>query len=504
MSLARGDAVDVVADVRLTGPGRTDPFGDELVDVHLGGAHPDGRAILDIAPANALPRRGAVLDGAGGWLVPGLWDHHVHTVQWALASRRVELDGIASAGEAAARMAASDVGDDGRRVGSGYRDALWSDVPTLELLDAVTGDVPTYLINSDVHSVWLNSAALRREGMTAADGILREEPAFEISRRLNALDVDLADAAVDEAMRAAAARGIVGVVDLDMAWNAEAWDRRLARGFDAVRISFGVYASSLQRAIAAGLQTGDAIDPAGLVRMGAFKVITDGSLGTRTAACSHHYPGAASDFGIMTVPPGELRELMQRATGAGIACAVHAIGDVANTHALDAFAATGATGTIEHAQLVAHADLPRFGRLGVAASVQPSHAVDDRDMAEEYWSGQTSVAYPLRELADAGTNLLFGSDAPVAALDPWATIAAAVFRTRDDRQAWRPHQRIDAATALAASTAGGSDSGSDLAPGDVADLVVLDRDPLAAGSAAAMRGTRVAATLLAGRLTHLA
>ncbi|MDN8547571.1 amidohydrolase family protein [Microbacterium sp. NM3R9] len=497
MSVQPGATVDVVANVRLTGPGRTDPFGTDLVDVHLGGG-----LVADIAPAGALPRTGVVLDGEGGWLLPGLWDHHIHTVQWALASRRVVLDGVGSAAQAASLMGAAPVGDDGRRVGSGFRDALWRDAPTRELLDAATGDVPTYLINSDVHSVWLNSAALRREGMAADDGILREEPAFEISRRLNALDVDVADAAVIDAMTAAAARGVVGIVDLDMAWNPEAWERRLARGFDAVRVSFGVYASSLDRAIAAGLATGDAIDPAGLVRMGSFKVITDGSLGTRTAACSHRYPGTTSDFGVMTVPPDELVPLMRRATGARISCAVHAIGDVANTYALDAFAATGATGTIEHAQLVAHADIPRFARLGVAASLQPAHAVDDRDMAEEYWAEQTSIAYPMRELADAGATLLFGSDAPVAALDPWATMASAVFRTADDREAWRPHQRVDAATALAASTTGGSATGSAIAPGGVADLVVVDRDPMAA-TAAEMRATVVQATLLAGRATHV-
>jgi predicted amidohydrolase YtcJ len=495
---APGETVDIIADVRLTGSGRTDPFGADLVDVHVA-----GDVVVDIAPAGALPRRGVVLDGGGGWLIPGLWDHHVHTVQWALAARRVDLEGTASAAEAAAVMGRAGLDLDGRRVGSGFRDALWPDRPSLAVLDASTGDAPTYLINSDVHSVWLNSAALRREGMSAADGVLREEPAFEISRRLNALDTAVADAAVIEAMSAAAARGVVGIVDLDMAWNAEAWDRRLARGFDAVRVSFGVYASMLDRAISAGLQTGDAIDPAGLVRMGPFKVITDGSLGTRTAACSHHYPNAEHDFGVMTVPPAELVELMRRATGAGISCAVHAIGDVANSHALDAFAMTGAAGTIEHAQLVAHADIPRFARLGIGASVQPSHAVDDRDMAEEFWAGQTAVGYPMRELVDAGANLLLGSDAPVARLDPWTTMSDAVFRTRDEREPWRPHQRIPAAVALAASTAGGSQTGSAIAPGDIADLAIVDRDPLAADTPGALRGTDATATLLGGRITHI-
>ncbi len=124
-------------------------------------------------------------------------------------------------------------------------------------------------------------------------------------------------------------------------------------------------------------------------------------------------------------------------------------------------------------------------------------------MTDAIWAGQTALPYPLRALADAGANLLFGSDAPVSPLDPWAAMAAAAHRTRDGRPAWRPEQGLDAATALAASTAGGSASGSALAPGSVADLAVADHDPLRADEEA-MRTTRVAATLLAGRVTHVA
>ncbi|WP_282837913.1 amidohydrolase [Microbacterium flavum] len=501
--MIRGESPAVIVDARLTGAGRLDPFGDDLVDIHLAA----GR-IIDIAPAGALPRRGGVLDAGGGWVVPGLWDHHVHTVQWALVAQREPLGGAASAVEAAAIMGGAAILGDGRRVGTGFRDALWQDVPTLAMLDAATGEVPTYLINADVHSVWLNSAAIRREGIDAAEafapdasGLLREEPAFEISRRLNAADPVAGDRLVRDALERAAARGIVGVVDLDMAWNADAWARRLEAGFDTTRIRFGIYPPQLERAIAEGLATGDALDPAGLVQVGSLKVITDGSLGTRTAACSHAYPDDPHNHGMLTVPPDTLTALMTRATGGGLSCAVHAIGDVANSHALDAFAVTGAHGTIEHAQLVAHADIPRFARLGVGASVQPEHAIDDRDMTDAIWADQTGIAYPLRSLAAAGANLLFGSDAPVAPLDPWAAMAAAVFRTRDGRPAWRGEEALDAATALAASTASGSLGRATLLPGDTADLVVVDRDPLAVDERA-LRGAEVIATLLGGRLTH--
>lgn len=494
---SRGDTVDVIADVRLTGADRLDPFGDDPVDVHLAG----GR-IVDIAPSGALPRRGVVLDGGGGWLIPGLWDHHVHTVQWALVAQRVPLGDVRSAAEAAALMSRAAPLADGRRVGTGFRDALWPDAMTLAALDAASGDIPTYLINADVHSVWLNSAAFRREGFAPDDsGVLREEPAFEISRRLNAADPLVGDRLVGAALQEAASRGIVGVVDLDMAWNAEAWRRRLDAGFDTTRIRFGIYPFHLDRALDEGLATGDAWDPAGLVRVGSLKIITDGSLGTRTAACSQPYPGDPHNHGQLTVPPETLVDLMTRAAGGGLACAVHAIGDVANSHALDAFASTGATGTIEHAQLVAHADIPRFARLGVGASVQPEHAIDDRDMTDTIWATQTAIPYALHSLAATGANLLFGSDAPVAPLDPWAAMAAAVFRTRDGRPAWRPEEGLDAATALAASREGGSHGGSALFPGDIADLVVVDRDPLTA-TEELLRATVAQATLIEGRLTH--
>ncbi|WP_460773532.1 amidohydrolase [Microbacterium sp. GXF7504] len=499
--IARGETAQTVTGVRIVGPGAELLPGDGPFDVFVR----DGR-IADIAPAGALRPLGPVLTGDGAWLLPGLWDHHVHVTPWALASERVPVGDVASAAEAASVMSTAPVLTDGRRVGTGFRDAFWPDAPSLELLDAATGEVPTYLVNADVHSVWLNSAALRREGFTAgADGMLREEPAFEVSRRLNALDPTLVDPLVQRMAERAAARGVVGIVDLDMTWNEDAWQRRVAAGFDLLAVRYGIYPQHLDRAIAAGLRTGDALGgaPDDLVRVGALKVITDGSLGTRTAACSHPYPGTHDDRGLLTVGAEELLDLMTRATGAGIASAIHAIGDVANTQALDTFAATGAWGTIEHAQLVAHADLPRFARLDVAASVQPEHALDDRDLTDTVWAGQTAMPYPLRSLHAAGASLRFGSDAPVSRLDPWAAMAGAVFRTRDGREPWQADEALPLEVALAASTAGGSQRPATVAVGEPADLVLCAADPFAVDEAG-LRGMAVRATLRGGRILHLA
>lgn len=482
---------------RVAGPGREFLLSDEPVDIHMA----DG-VIADIAPSGALPSRGEVLEADGAWVIPGLWDNHVHTVQWALAAEREPLGDVSSAAEAVLRMESVAALADGRRVGSGFRDALWADAPSLEALDARTGEEPTYLINADVHSVWLNSAALRREGFTSPDGMLREEEAFEISRRLNAVDPEHADRAVRLAGERAAARGITGLVDFDMAWNADAWPRRIAAGFAQHRVEFAVYPFDLERAITEGLRTGELwethdapADGRGLVRVGSLKVISDGSLGTRTAACSHPYPGDDENFGVVTVEPERLIELLTRATGAGLAAAVHAIGDRATTAALDGFTITGASGTIEHAQLVRHADLARFARLGVVASVQPQHALDDRDLVDGYWAHQTAIGYPLAALRDAGAELRFGSDAPVAPLDPWLAIAAAVSRTDDRREAWHPEERLSVDDALRASVR------SSIRPGEPADLVLCGRSP-AASSGAQLREMPILATVLGGRITH--
>jgi predicted amidohydrolase YtcJ len=197
------------------------------------------------------------------------------------------------------------------------------------------------------------------------------------------------------------------------------------------------------------------------------------------------------------VPPDELQSLLSRATAAGLDCAVHAIGDHANTFALDAFAATGARGRIEHAQLLVPDDLSRFASLGLVASVQPEHAVDDRDVADRYWAGRTHRAFAYRSLVEAGAELVLGSDAPVAALDPWVTLAAAVHRSADQRPSWHPEQELPLDVALAAS----SGPAGALMVGRRADLVVTDLDP-AGVPPDRLRTMPVAGTLLGGRWTH--
>ncbi|WP_258062754.1 amidohydrolase [Arthrobacter sp. B0490] len=443
------------------------------------------------------------VDLDGRWIAPGLWDSHVHMDQWALVRQRLDLSSVTSAAEAASLVRERLRTTPSTRqplIGYGFQDALWPDAPSREVLDAGGVDVPVVLVSKDLHTLWLNSSALAEHGRADhPTGLLREDEAFDVSARVGAVSEEQLDAWVAEAAAAAAARGVVGIVDLEMTFSVDRWARRVAAGSRDLRVRAGVYPRDLDAVIARGLRTGDIIDgTGGLVAMGPFKIITDGSLNTRTAYCHDPYPGrgaAADSHGMSTVGREELVGYLRRASSAGLVPAVHAIGDAANALALDALEEVGCGGSIEHAQLVGAGDFERFGQLGIIASVQPEHAMDDRDVADRYWAGRTDRAFALGSLVASGAEIRLGSDAPVAPLDPWISMAAAVSRARDGRVPWHVEQRVLASVALASSTGGPAT----VAAGAVADLVVTETDPLTADD---LRRLEVSATMLGGRWTH--
>jgi predicted amidohydrolase YtcJ len=411
---------------------------------------------------------------------PGLWDAHVHVAQWALRSSRLDVSSESSAlgtvelVRAHLRTNPQPAGT--VLVGQGFRDGLWPDEPTAELLDAV--DAPVALVSGDVHTVWSNAAALRIMGLPESDRWLREQPAFDLNVRLSDVPAATLDRWVLDAAERAAVRGVVGIRDFEFDDAVGAWLRRFGTGFRGLRVDAQIYPAHLDAAIAAGYRTGAELG--GLLTVGRLKLFTDGSLNTRTAWCDDEYPGlhGAEAAGLPTYGPGGLLTAARVGVAAGIVPTIHAIGDRATAEALDAFEALelpsgSPRGSIQHAQLVRDADLARFARLGVVASVQPEHAMDDRDVADHYWAGRTGRSFPLRSLLDAGAELELGSDAPVAPLDPWVTISAAVTRRRDGRDPWHPEQAITVDEALRASQ-GGVDA---LEEGGVADLVVTDEDP---------------------------
>jgi predicted amidohydrolase YtcJ len=459
-----------------------------------------------------------VVDLGGRCVVPGFTDAHVHFLQWSLAQRQLRLEGARSLDEALARVAAAvRETPPGRWLrGTGWRSGEWRPAiePTKEALDAVTGDTPAALMAKDGHSLGLNSAALAAaDGELAVpggvvelgadglpSGVLREESAWEFRHR-HVFD-RIGEGERLEAMRAgiglAVSRGVTSVHDKD-GWLGDLglFQRLRDEGALDIRVWQSLpheYLDSLEALdLHAGL--GD-----GWLRAGYLKAFMDGTLGSRTARM-------LDGSGVEITSREELETIVRRAARLGWPVAVHAIGDRANRDALDAFEATrdewaprGLRPRIEHAQCLAAEDLPRFASLGVAASVQFSHAPSDRDLADRFWAERTDGAYAFRSLVESGAVVANGSDAPIEELDPLAGLRAGVLRTIDERPAWRPEQALTVEQALAATCVtpawlcGDERRRGRLLPGYLADLVVLSTDPVED-----LAGCEVVATMTGGR-----
>jgi predicted amidohydrolase YtcJ len=336
-------------------------------------------------------------------------------------------------------------------------------------------------------------------------GLLREESCWHFRDTY----LDISDDEHVEAMRAgvklAASRGVTAVHDKDGWIGAfRFWQRLEAEGALTLRVW-----QSLPAEKAPELEAVDARSGLGspLLRLGYLKAFMDGTLGSQTARM-------LDGSGVEITSGEELAELIRAGARAGFPMAVHAIGDLANRDALDAFEETrdewqprGLRPRIEHAQLLAADDLGRFAELGVAASVQFSHAPSDRDLADRFWGDLESEPYAFRSLLDSGAVVANGSDAPIEELDPLLGIRAGARRTLDDRAAWHPEQALTVEQALEATCvtpawlSGDEHRRGKLLPGYYADLVVLDRDPLAC-EPEELAEVSVVATMLGGGWTH--
>lgn len=482
------------------------PAPDDPVDLRIC----DG-VVAEIAPSLTAARGEDVVNADGRWAIPGLWDQHVHLSTWARTQAMVDLAGTTGPQQVLDRVSAHlGAGHLGAHVGAahtsaanrsaskpavlsgfGFRSGTWTRAATVAELDAVTGDVPTVLTSGDAHNGWVNTAALRRLGQPDRAGPLEESEWFDLQPAVAALVESQAQdtsVALATAIADASALGIVGVVDLEMPTSWRQWAER-GESVGTVRVRASVYPSGLDDLLAAGIRTGDPLaDGAGLVTMGPLKIISDGSLNTLTAWCCQPYgdlAGRQSAYGTQNFTLVELVDLLRRGDAGGLEIALHAIGDQALDLALRAFEMTGAHGSIEHAQLVRLEDLPRMSALSVRASVQPAHLLDDRDVTAALWADRADRCFALRSMLGAGVRLAMGSDAPVAPLDPWLAMAAAVHRSADDREPWNPAESLTAAEALAAST----DGATTLGVGSPADVVLLEADPLASGLPSARRGS---------------
>ena len=388
-----------------------------------------------------------VVDLGGRCVIPGLTDSHVHFPSWAVARRLIRLEEATSAEDAAARVQA---GLDGLAPGrwlraQGFREADWPAAPTRAALDAVTGEVPAALVSKDYHSIWLNSAAIALAGgdlrayevaggVVEVDergeptGLLREESAWRFKEDHLEYPDDEYLEAMRDGLKVASSRGVTAVHDKD-GWLPSIprlWQELESDEALPVRVWQSIPHDRLDAVAAVGLASGLGSDR---LRLGYLKVFMDGTLGSRTALMT-------DGTGVEITSREELADILRRSARARWPVAVHAIGDLANQNALDAFEETredwqplGLRHRVEHAQCLRPEDAGRFAELGLTASVQFSHAPSDEDLAKRFWADRLERAYSFRDLLSAGARLINGSDAPIEELDPWGGLCAGVLDT---------------------------------------------------------------------------
>ena len=481
-----------------------------------------------------------VLDLGGRRVVPGFNDAHTHFVNGGFALLGLDLRHTASPDEFARRIGAAAAAlPAGRWLHLGSWDhEVWpgSPLPRREWIDAATRDVPVFLDRLDGHMGLANSRALALAGIGAATpdppggeivrdpatgeptGILRDAAMNLVYARIPPFTAAEYDEALAAALAEAARVGVTSVQDITLWEELPALERARDRGELSVRVYARTPLASWERQrdrVRAGGRGDDRL------RFGGFKAYADGSLGSTTALFFEPYSDAPGSSGLLAddwFPEGIFERRVAAADRAGFQVSVHAIGERANALTLDLFARVAAADgardrrfRIEHAQHLRAQEVRRFAALGVIASMPPIHLADDgRWAGKRLGPERVRDSYVIRSLADAGARLAFGTDWPVAPLDPLPGIAAAAGRrTLDGRHpdGWIPEQKIPVAAALAAYTAGSAyaefaeaDKGT-LAAGKLADFVALSADPLTA-SLEALGAIRVELTVVGGRVVR--
>ena len=477
---------------------------------------------------NPGPRYDWRADMKGRVLVPGMIDAHGHVVQLGLAALTLDLSDTRSLDEARAKIAAY-ARDNPERpwiIGRGWNQEVWKlgRFPTAADLDAAVRDRPVWLARADGHAGWANSAALKVAGVTAATaapaggriekplGVLVDRATELVERFVPKVSAKDRTAAFLKAQQILLANGVTAVADMGTSLDDWMTYRRMG-DTNALRVRIMSYALGIDTAVTIG---GTGPTPwlyDDRLRLEGVKLYADGALGSRGAWLKADYADAPGQRGLGFLSDDQLQNIMSRAAMDGYQVAVHAIGDRADAQVLDAIAELSQTykgdrrWRIEHAQVVDPADMKAFGRYGIIASMQPTHQTSDRVMAEaRLGPARLAGAYAWRTLLGDGAKLAFGSDFPVERPDPWAGWAAAFTRTDANGEpagGWHPEQALTREQAWWGFTGGASYAGfaeqrfGILAPGQRADFLILDRDPLLAG-ASELRQTRVMETWIGG------
>ena len=520
--------VDNVNGYTLTRDGRLIRFAAMLVG-------DDGKVQQLYARGERRPERSRFrFDGKGRTLIPGLIDAHGHVMGLGLGALQLDLSDTSSLAEAQAMIAAFAAANPRPLwiVGRGWNQEKWGlgRFPTAADIDAVVRDRPVWLERVDGHAGWANSMAMREAGITTRSA----SPAggkIEVARgQPTGIFIDAAEQLVDKAVppplprirdQALAraqeillANGLTAVTD--MGTSPEDWlVMRRAGDNGGLRVRILSYGAGVDSALAIG---GTGPTPwlyDSRLRLVGVKLYMDGALGSRGAWLKRPYKDSPGERGLAFHSDTELKNLMSRAAMDGFQVAVHAIGDAANDLVLDAIEELADTykgdrrWRIEHAQIVDPIDLPRFGKFGTIASMQPVHQASDWRMAEARMGiERLGGAYAWRSMIANGSPVAFGSDFPVESPNPFAGLAVAISRQDGAGMppgGWIPEQKvtltqaIDGFTRRAAFAAFAEDRIGSLERGRFADFVLIDRDIFADATPEEIRGTKVLETWLSGK-----
>jgi len=494
----------------------------------------DGKVVRLLDRKDKRPERPDFkLEGKGRTLMSGMIDAHGHVMALGFQALVLDLAPARSLAEAQ-KMIADYARANGNRtwiIGRGWNQEAWGlgRFPTNAELDAAVADRPVWLERIDGHAGWANSRAMAMAGITAKtvsppggriektgaqpNGVFVDAAATLIAKFVPAPQPRERDLALAKAQQLLLSYGITTITDMGSSiddWQAY---RRAGDG-DTLKLRILAYAAGVDAMV---MIAGSGPTPwlyGDRLHLGGVKLYLDGALGSRGAWLKQPYADAPKERGQPIVSGTQLSNLMSRAAKDGFQVAVHAIGDQANAQLLDSIGELAETykgdrrWRIEHAQIVDPADLPRFGRNGIIASMQPVHATSDRLMAEaRLGPDRLAGAYAWQSMLKMGAKLAFGSDVPVEDPNPFVGIAAAM--TREDAKGepfggWLPQEKVSREQALAGFTIGGAYAGfaedriGSLMPGMRADFILIDTDPLLA-TPAEIRAITVRETWVGGR-----
>jgi predicted amidohydrolase YtcJ len=492
----------------LDGTGKLVRFSALLVD--------HGRVVAT-GSAAALHKRASearIENGHGRTLLPGLTDAHGHVMSLGFMQRQADLTEATSLDEtlAAVKSFAAAHADTPWVHGRGWNQVVWKlgRFPTAQELDRVVGDRPAWLRRVDGHAGWANTAAMKladigkattdpaggrieRDAQGNPSGVFVDGAMDLIEARLPASTADEAASALDAALAEMASVGLTSVddpgIDLDT--------YRLYRQYaDAHKLTTRIYAmigdtgADFDTISKDGPLLGYGND---MLDVRAVKLYADGALGSRGAAMLAPYSDDPKNTGLLFHAPDELTAMIGKALGKGYQVCIHAIGDRANREVLDSFEAAYKTvpgeqlrNRVEHAQVVALDDIPRFAKLKLIASMQPMHATSDMNMAQDRIGRERlEGAYAWRRFLQQGTVIAGGSDFPVESSNPFYGLHAAITRQdhkNQPRDGWRPEQKMTRVEALRAFTLDAAYAAhhektlGTLEPGKWADFILIDRD----------------------------